>query len=111
MVIVAVEGDDVVGYLMGTEGYRSPVYAVRRVGMIYDMLVDQRYRRRGVGGRLVRAALDVFRASGLDDVQVNYDPTNEEAKGFWTSLGFDVLLVEAYRETKINHDDGVSPSS
>ncbi|MEE2786162.1 MAG: GNAT family N-acetyltransferase [Myxococcota bacterium] len=107
MVIVAVDGQRIVGYLMGAEGYRSPVYTRRRVGMIYDMFVDPDYRRHGVGRRLVEAAVTTFRAAGLEDIQVNYDPTNEAARAFWSALGFGVLLVEAYR-TYGDHDVNVT---
>lgn len=99
VVAVATGADDrdVVGYLVGGGGQRAPMFRVRQVGMIFDLAVRPDMRRKGVGRALVDAALVHFRSRGMAYVQVNFDPENPEAAGFWPARGFTVLLAEAYR--------------
>ena len=66
--------------------------------MIFDLMVSPAVRSQGVGRRLVGAASQKFSKRGIRDLQVNYDPRNEEAAGFWAAMGFQTLLHEAYRQ-------------
>ena len=104
LVLVAEGGAGITGYLLGTQGQRSPVYAIRSVGMIFDLVVGSNHRGRGIGTSLVNYARNAFRTLGLGHVQVNYDPSNEEAVRFWRSQGFNTLLVEAYRPIEDSDD-------
>ena len=99
LVLIAEYEGETVGYLMGTVGQRAPVYVVRTVGMVFDLMVESRVRKRGIGRTLVQRAIDEFKHRGIHDVQVNYDPRNEAATQFWAGLGFSTLLHEAYLHT------------
>ena len=97
-VLVAENELGVIGYLLGSVGQRAPVYTVRTVGMIFDLIVSPAVRGQGVGRHLVEAASTEFNRRGIADLQVNYDPRNDEASGFWSAMGFETLLHEAYRQ-------------
>lgn len=99
VVLVATDPGDrqVLGYLVGGSGQRAPMFRIRQVGMIFDLAVRPDQRRRGVGRALVDVALAHFRQRGMGYAQVNFDPSNPSASGFWPAQGFDVLLCEAYR--------------
>jgi GNAT superfamily N-acetyltransferase len=97
LVLVAPAPDgDLRGYLLGGVGQRGPTFALRDVGMVFDLVVRPADRRHGVARALVQAAMATFRARGLDLMQVNFAPDNPEAAGFWTNFGFRPLLCEAY---------------
>ncbi len=96
LLVAEVDGE-IEGYTLGTVGLRAPVYALREVGMVYDLAVRPSWRRRGVGEALTDALLARFRDAGLTHAQVNYSPTNPSAGAFWPSRGFEPLLVEAYK--------------
>ena len=97
-VLVAESSEGVVGYLLGSVGQRAPVYTVRTVGMIFDLMVDPTVRGRGIGRSMVNEASHRFAQREIHDLQVNYDPRNEEANRFWAAMGFQTLLHEAYRQ-------------
>ena len=108
LVLVAEDDGRIAGFLLGSQGRRSPVFAVRAVGMIYDLVVHPSHRRKGLGRALVEHAQSAFLASGIDDIQVNYDPNNSEACSFWRSLGYETLLVEAYWSTRSSNQSDSS---
>ena len=99
MVLVADRDGEILGYLLGGVGQRAPVYVVRSVGMIFDLMVMPDLRRQGVGRRLVETARTEFGRLGIHDIQVNFAPMNGEATAFWAALGFETLLHEAYLKT------------
>ena len=98
-VVLVVESEAaVVGYILGAQGARSPVFSIRRVGMIFDLSVGAGNRRKGFGQLLVEAAKARFEEMGIRHLQVNYDPNNQGAAGFWQRQGFEILLCEAYAD-------------
>ena len=59
---------------------------------ITDVGVREDARRRGIGRRLVEAALDWVRAGGVDRVEVQVAKGNTEGQAFWRALGFGDLM-------------------
>lgn len=99
LVLVATppDGGEIDGYLTGGLGLRAPVYVVREIGMIFDLAVRPERRRAGVGAALLAEAGRIFAGRGVERLQVDYNPDNPSARGFWTRNGFETLCVEAYR--------------
>ena len=96
LALVAVRKGEIEGYLLGGLGRRAPYYAVREVGMIFDLAVRPASRRAGIGAALAAAARAHFKARGVGWLQVNVSPDNPGAAGFWQTQGFKTLLTEAY---------------
>lgn len=97
VVLVADEGGDLVGYLSGGLGHRAPVYAVREVGMVFDLVVRPDRRRSGLGEALYDAAAAWFRERGVSWMQASWSPRNPASSAFWRKMGFGTLLEEGYR--------------
>ena len=77
---VAVEHDRVIGAILaGHDGRR---------GYIGHTAVAPSHRRRGVGGRLVDAALQALRAQGINKVNLVAFARNEQGNAFWEKMGF-----------------------
>ena len=98
MILVAESEQGIIGFVLAKAGQRAPVFTVREVGMVYDLIVDPSCRREGVGRALFDAVKAGFRAKGISHITVNYAPLNEGASRFWSGMGFKPLLVEAYLE-------------
>lgn len=97
VVLVAPHEDDLAGYLVGAVGHRAPVFAVREVGMIFDLAVRPDLRRQGFGRALFEGARDWFRRRNIEWMQVSFAPGNPASSTFWPGLDFRVLLQEGYR--------------
>jgi ribosomal protein S18 acetylase RimI-like enzyme len=98
VVLVASEGNDVVGYTYaGVEGYdymalRGPA------GVLYDIVVDPDKRRHGVGRMLLDATLKELRAAGAPRIVLSTAEHNEAAQRLFASAGFRRTMIEMTRE-------------
>ena len=75
--LTARDGDRLVGVLFGITDFAYWLF-------ITDLGVDRDYVHRGIGGRLMDAALDM--AGGAGDI-IMYTCANENAVGFYEKLG------------------------
>lgn len=66
---------------------------------IEDVVVDERARGRGVGERLVRAALELAEANGARTVDLTSRPSREAANRLYERLGFERRDTNVYRLT------------
>ena len=81
MLFVATEADCVIGTAMaGYDGHR---------GWLYTVATSPEHRRRGIGTRLVRHALDALRRAGCTKVNLQIRATNLAVRQFYESLGFE----------------------
>ena len=76
-------GDDVAGYAL--------LQRAAPRATISKLAVDPRYRRRGIGRRLMDSAVQIAQASGIEECLLHVDETNEAAKQLYTAIGFRVL--------------------
>lgn len=98
IVLVAVQGDDLVGYTYaGVEGYdymslRGPA------GVLYDIVVDPAYREHGVGQMLLDATLMALSVRGAPRVVLSTAERNEAAQRLFARAGFRRTMIEMTRE-------------
>lgn len=58
------------------------------IGVISNLVVDERLRARGVGERLVATAIEHCRAEGVAELHVWTDTDNTAALGLYSKRGF-----------------------
>ena len=80
------------------DSWTPPLFAPGRYGLIAEVAVDPRFRKRGIGHRLFDAASQWFHERGARSFWLIYLPANPLSSRFWTSLGFapvwEVLLQD-----------------
>jgi ribosomal protein S18 acetylase RimI-like enzyme len=82
------ESGTVVGYILASILENLPIVQNPAFGFISEIAVDEKYRRRGVGGRLVRAAHEWIRSKGISSVEVNLAAANAASRAFWKKMGY-----------------------
>ena len=98
VVLVAEDDGDVLGYTFaGIEGYdymelRGPA------GVLYDIVVDQAQRGRGIGQALLDATLAELRTRGAPRVVLSTAERNESAQRLFARAGFRRTMIEMTRE-------------
>jgi GNAT superfamily N-acetyltransferase len=68
-----------------------------RVGLVEDVVVDSRYRCRGVGTMLLARAIDWARGNKLTRLQLLADRTNHVAVDFYCSRGWSATGLNCMR--------------
>jgi GNAT superfamily N-acetyltransferase len=94
LVLVAEMDGKVIGFVHGEVAHRTD-YLPRSVGSISTTYVTKKFRRRGVGARLIVGLCMFFNSEGVEDVTVRYVIGNKEAEAFWKKLGFKPVITSA----------------
>jgi len=86
MFYVAVIGEELVGYVVGAKrGFDS--------GHVISIAVKPKWRRRGIGSKLMKTLLDTFKERGLKRAFLEVAVSNKEAIAFYETLGFKKIEV------------------
>ena len=74
-----------------------------RRGYIYHTAVHPDYRKRGVGSRLVGAALNVLKKLGIHKVALVVFEKNKDGNAFWEKQGFTMRDDLVYRNKALSN--------
>lgn len=105
IVLVAEAEGTLAGYVLGWLHQRRPIYPAGRYGFISDLYVVPAWRRKGIGGSLVQAAMDWLAKAGATDVELFVAEANPDAQSFWTSMGFEPFLRLVRRSVRAKGGD------
>jgi len=85
---VAEENGEVTGYL-AARVEDGPSYSIhKKIGVVADVAVDEKYRRQGVAEKLFGAALEWFQKKQLATIELSVYSKNLPAIALWKKLGF-----------------------
>jgi diamine N-acetyltransferase len=98
---IAEEGGVAIGYVLAFfhEHPDNPFRQARRWCEIDQIAVDPAWRRRGVGRRLMQAALDEARARAFPDAELSSWAFNTDAHAMFRRLGFEPRIVTFERRS------------
>src|SRR5438067_2352933 len=97
---VARQEDVMAGFLIGRiDDWESvpPIIKPRRIGIIDAVYVDERFRRQGIGTRLLDRAVQAMREANAVAVETIYEACNEAPARIWRRAGFAPWMIHAYR--------------
>jgi ribosomal protein S18 acetylase RimI-like enzyme len=94
VVLVAQDGDEVIGYAYATLEPRNWNDLLDACGKLNDVIVDPATRRRGVGRALVQAVRAELQRRGAPRMVLMSAWKNPEAHAFFESLGFRRTMLE-----------------
>jgi ribosomal protein S18 acetylase RimI-like enzyme len=83
--LLAYEGSEAIGFVRGTA--LGQLRSRDKQLFLYEIAVEEGFRRRGVGTALVKALLEECRNLGFEEVFVFTDPANEAAVRLYRSTG------------------------
>lgn len=67
----------------------SPMFGTQDFGLIEYFIVDQNYRRQGIGSKLTEHVIQVCRARKCTRIILLSNDHRQEAHAFYESMGFD----------------------
>jgi ribosomal protein S18 acetylase RimI-like enzyme len=96
-VLVATEGEDILGYCLATVAKYPPVFEKMEYGSISDLAVTEKHRRRGIGERMVKAVENWFLERNIRRVELRVATSNEISAAFWSKMGFVPYVETRYK--------------
>ena len=66
-------------------------------GLLEEIVVDNKHRRKGIGRKLLSAAMKQARKEGASYIDFTSRPERKEAKSFYQKLGFNKRDTNVYR--------------
>jgi ribosomal protein S18 acetylase RimI-like enzyme len=99
-VFIAVKNAEVLGYIITKVEKYPPIYMLKTYGTIYDILVTSKYRRKGIGTKLLEEALEWFKSLGLERIELSIVPANIESSSFWKKHGFQEYMHKLFKKIK-----------
>jgi ribosomal protein S18 acetylase RimI-like enzyme len=94
LLLVAAEGDALLGFLVATVEDEIPIYRVQRYGFIQDLWVEPEHRHHGVGRQLLLSAIEQFRHMDVQQVRLDVLTCNDSARRLFESCGFRASVTE-----------------
>jgi GNAT superfamily N-acetyltransferase len=98
LVLVAVKGTDIVGFLTAMVTTTLPLFEQSNYGLLNDMFVKQEHRRKGVGKRLLVAATEWFEQKRIRRLELRVEASNSEAIAFYKAHAFKIRSHTLKRE-------------
>lgn len=93
-ILVAEEGDDIVGYVSGIiADITTEMFEPLRCGLLADIYVAEAHRRRGLGRQLVERLCLWFRDQNVAHFEWHVSAKNQEAVAFWNAFGGEITIL------------------
>jgi GNAT superfamily N-acetyltransferase len=92
VVLVAEEDEEIVGFV--NTHFRPQLHHLAAVGTIDELVVDEDWRGRRIGERLVEEVLEEGRRRGADVMEVTTHNRRERARAFYRRCGFEATSVK-----------------
>ena len=97
-VIVALEGEAVIGFSTGKIELYPPVFLQESYGFIDTFGVKSCFRRKGVGEKMLKNLFAWFKKRGLDRIELRVAAKNRIGYSFWKKQKFKDYLHILYLE-------------
>jgi ribosomal protein S18 acetylase RimI-like enzyme len=92
VIFVAEQAGEIIGLIAGRISDNGPIILPEKIGYVGTTVVLSKCRRKGIARGLWEKLNKWFLSKKIEEVQLYVVPDNEEAKGFWRSRGFNLLL-------------------
>lgn len=89
-ILVAAEKSQIIAFLI-SQIISAPLNLpreIKKIGLVLEFFVQEKFRRCGVGHKLIENANNWFLSNGVTRIEVEVDSRNEEGKAAYQKLGF-----------------------
>jgi ribosomal protein S18 acetylase RimI-like enzyme len=98
--VIALVDDEIVGYALASIREQPPFYRVKHVGAISGLMVAPKFRRRGLGSRLLLEIEAYFRRHDIRYFTLYTSIANQGAIKLYERLGLEFLQAIFLGDTK-----------
>ena len=98
LVLVSLNRDKVIGYSLSEIKGRSAAFGRDKWGYIHDMAITSKYRRIGVGEKILIEIIKWFHSKNVERIELQAASQNLIANTFWQKHGFTIYMHTLYKE-------------
>jgi len=103
ILFVAEDSEKIVGFINGRITGPSAIFNERTEGIVQDLYIRPRFRRKKLGSRLLEEMLGYFKEKHVTNVLLEVSSLNPGAQRFWHSRGFTYFRLTL--EMKLGEDE------
>ncbi|MBN2019108.1 MAG: GNAT family N-acetyltransferase [Sedimentisphaerales bacterium] len=92
VIFIAEEKSEIIGLIAGRIIDNGPIIIPDKIGYVGTTVVLSGYRRKGIAKGMWEKLKGWFQSRGIEEVHLYVVPDNDEARGFWQSRGFNLVL-------------------
>ncbi len=98
ILLVAEKNDKIIGFLLGVIIDRLPIHKLKKTGHIFDIVVKERERNKGVGTLLLAKSFTFFKSNDIHTVTLSMSEKNKSAMKFYEKHKFVTYLRHMVRK-------------
>ncbi len=98
LVVIAIDNETIIGYMMSSIYTRRPIYKIGKVGLVGDNFVLPKYRRKGIFSKMLEETLSWMKAKGVEYVEHPIAAKNRLGRIVWRKKGFEDMVVFTKRK-------------
>jgi ribosomal protein S18 acetylase RimI-like enzyme len=95
---VAVEGSEVLGFIVFAIEKQNKLFKVKKYGHLIEIVVDRKHRGKGIGIEMQNIALNYFKKKGIHYASCTVEIDNELALATWQKSGFKQISIDLIKE-------------
>ena len=100
ILLVAEDDARIVGFLEGGVEKVSNEMIFKKIGVVYDIFVEEKYRQKEIGQKLLNSALKYFHSKDVKYIQINVEAKNNAGKKFWKKNNFFEYQIKLLKKLK-----------
>lgn len=97
ILIVAEKNSRIIGYLLGEIRDRLPFQTLKKTGYIFDIVVEEKERHKGIGTLLLERSYEFFKKNNITTVMLSVSEKNSDAIKFYEKHNFTTYLRNMVR--------------
>jgi len=95
---VAMDGKNPVGFCLIKISNYPPALEKQQYGELTNIAVTKKYRRRGIGKKLIKKVRQWCAKRGISRIEARYSMANKTSTEFWAKVGFRPYLKTTFLE-------------
>lgn len=96
-IIICINDNDIIGMIILSYSIYERFYIEKR-GYIYETIINEKYRKKGIGSKLINEAFIWFKNKNIDNIELQVSSSNKEAVKFWNKNGFELVTYHLIKK-------------
>jgi len=91
--LVAEVGDKLIGFGCASLMKKDPIYYIKKYAHINQMYIDERFRRKGIAGEMLKVFYKWFKQNKIKYIELSVLCANAIGRNAWAKYGFEDFLI------------------